>query len=297
MKTKIFLAIALPIAAIIAIMACTKDANETNVVDNENVLTVETYSYLGKLHNEGLTNVKNNFNIPEGNFSLSEKIDYIKNFNMEFLKSANINEFATQKDVEFYMDRYKNFADKRQLYTKCFTPVMKVQSSVNSETAENDDIDIYAALDIAFQKDSIDEFEYKSMKKILDYAKASFDTLAPNPSQSFVSLLDEIGKEFNNKKYPADSKYGHSVGAVLAIGNASNEWWTSNSDMIDVGNSDDEIMQLQIAPAMDAIGAIAGMATSLIAGGDFGDVMIGGFCGALLESTGILGRIGRWLGL
>jgi hypothetical protein len=68
------------------------------IVDNENVLIVETYSYWGKLHNDALSKVKDNFIIPEGDFSLSEKNDYIKNFNMEFLQSANINEFATQKE-------------------------------------------------------------------------------------------------------------------------------------------------------------------------------------------------------
>jgi hypothetical protein len=296
MKRKFFLAIVLPIAAIIAIMACTKDANETNVVDNENVLTIETYSYWGKLHNDALSNVKDNFIIPDGVFSLSEKIDYIKNFNMEFLKSTNINEFATQKDVEFYMDKYKNLVDKRQVYSKCFVPVMKVQSSGISETEENGDIDIYAALDIAYQKDSIDEFEYKSMKRILDYAKISLDTLATTPSQSFAFLLDEIGNEFNDKKYPADGKYGHSLGAVLAIGNASNEWWISNQDMISYGgNSNGASMQPEAGTVGDAVGAIWGMVGGIIAGGDFGSVMIGGFLGAVEGSTGFVGKLVKWL--
>ncbi|MDR2651534.1 MAG: hypothetical protein LBC68_04370 [Prevotellaceae bacterium] len=291
MKRKFFLAIALPIAAIIAIMACTKDANETNVVDNENVLTVETYSYWGKLHNEGLSNVKNNFNIPEGDFSLSEKIDYIKNFSMEFLKTTDIKEFCTQEDLELYMDKYKNLVDKRQAYSKCFTPVMKVQSSGNSETEENDNIDIYAALDIAYQSDFIDEFEYKSMKRILDYA-------AIMPSQDFASLLDEIGNEFNDKKYPADGKYGHSLGLVVAIGNASDEWWTSNQDMIsDFGNSNGDIMQLQAGTVGDAVGAIGGMLWHLLTADDpsFKGAMLGGFYGAVAASTGWVNKLVSWL--
>ncbi|MDR2065546.1 MAG: hypothetical protein LBP85_07565 [Prevotellaceae bacterium] len=294
MKTKIFLAIVLPIATIIAIMACIKDVNEANEVNNKDVLTVKTYSYWGKLHNEGLTNVKNNFNIPEGNFSLSEKIDYIKNFNMEFLKKSDVKKFVKQEDIEFYMDKYKNFVDKRQLYSKCFAPVMQTQSLGNLQTV--DSIGIYAALDVIYQKDSIDEFEYKSMKKILDYAKVSLDTLAIAPSQGFASLLDEISKEFNDKKYPADGKYGHSLGAVLAIGNASNEWWTSNRDMIsDTGNSHDLPMQLEAGTVGDAVGAIWGMVGGVIAGGDFGDVMIGGFLGAIEGSTGFLGKLVKWL--
>ncbi|MDR2125499.1 MAG: hypothetical protein LBP63_01545 [Prevotellaceae bacterium] len=294
MIKKNFLAIVLPIIAIIAVIACTQDANEANEVDNKDVLTVETYSYWGKLHNEGLTNVKNNFNIPEGNFSLSEKIDYIKNFNMEFLKKSDVNKFVKQEDIEFYMDKYKNFVDKRQLYRKCFAPVMQTQSLGNLQTV--DSIGIYAALDIIYQKDSIDEFEYKSMKKILDYAKVSLDTLAIAPAKDFASLLDEISKEFNDKKYLVDGKYGHFLGAVLAIGNASNEWWTSNPDMIsDIGNSGGDVMQLQAGTVGDAIWAAYGMATALIAGGDFGDVMIGGFFGALEGSTGFMSKFIAWL--
>jgi hypothetical protein len=298
MKTKFFLAIALPIAAIIAIMACTKDANETNEIKNkDNLLTLKSFERYGQIHNEILTKVKNDYVIPEEITDYDEAINHVNDFiKKSFLENKL---FSNDENIkladETNFDKCKYFVDTRIFVAKMFADKQYLQlmsanengfDNINNDTTN---FNIYEKLDESFALALIDSFEHDKLKIIAKNIEAIVGGKI-NDSDFYDCIVDIAG-QWDAQGYAEDSQFGKALGITLAIGIASHEWWEENPDARLVHDTS-EIMELQVHPAaLDAAGALIGAAKALLSGGD----AIGeGLVGAVIGSVGTLTKVGQF---
>jgi hypothetical protein len=101
--------------------------------------------------------------------------------------------------------------------------------------------------------------------------------------------VNELILKFDNLSYSEDSEEGKMVAVTLAISISSIEWWKQNPNA--VGSN------LKVAPwvAADVGGAIFGAVWGGVVGGSWKSAGIGALGGAIAGSTGIAGRIGKFL--
>ncbi|MDR1984653.1 MAG: hypothetical protein LBQ28_07510 [Prevotellaceae bacterium] len=297
MRRKFFLAIALPIVAIIAIMACTKDANETNEIKNkENLLSLKSFEKYGQIHNEVLSNVKDNYVIPEGITDYDEAINDINDFIKQSLLQSNLltNDEKTRLASSTSLDKYKYFVDNRIFVKKVFekndAPLTLMSASQGSldTTYYNDtvNINVYDKLDEVYSLGLIDSFEHKNLKIITD--KAYDNITGKINDDDFYDCIVDIADKWEAKGYTQDSPFGTALGVTVAIGIASHEWWEQNPDARLVQNHGGEEAVLQSGPAGDAAGALIGIVKALLTDGN---VLSEGVVGAVLGSVGVLGKV------
>ena len=306
MKRKFFLAIALPIVAIIAVIACSKDVNEPNEIKTKkNLLTLKSFERYGQIHNELMDNIKNNFVKPEGITGYHDMIDYIKNFNKQYILKTNSltneeKEQLTSESSVISLDKYKYFVDNRVFVNKVFENNTKlhVMSATQNDAAisalDTVDFNIYEKLDEAYSLSLIDTFEYSKLKIIADKA---YDNITGEISDSdFYDCIVDIARQWETKGYTEDSNFGKTLGVTLAIGIASNEWWEQNPDARIVEQDTGEVYVLQAAVgvvATDVGGAAFGALFAWATGGDIGTCALGGAFGASSGIGRVIGGIGK----
>jgi len=88
MKKIIFSLLSIAIIAVITVTSCKKTDEVTN--PNAEALGFESFEKYGKIHNDFLTNVKQNFEPSDEINSYDEAIDYVNEFQQGFLKSTNL---------------------------------------------------------------------------------------------------------------------------------------------------------------------------------------------------------------
>lgn len=154
---------------------------------------------------------------------------------------------------------------------------------------------IEKSLEIMKADGAIDEFELRSVNRLLMAFKqdANWD--------EFVQLIDELSSSYENR-YERGVNEGELLGATLAIANASKEWWIENPN----APYSQEQPSLRLLPAWlaaDAVGAVLGGVISYAYQEATGDCNendpcdLGGaiLAGAVMGSTGVAGKAGRWI--
>tara|TARA_R110002073_G_scaffold212799_1_gene373102 strand:- start:452 stop:925 length:474 start_codon:yes stop_codon:yes gene_type:complete len=125
--------------------------------------------------------------------------------------------------------------------------------------------------------------------------------LAENGQIPSFSLADSISvyKTFYQGLKPTSDESKYTVGVVLAIAEESYDWWSKNPDAIIPTDGKSKAVLLPTIVAQDVAGAIVG--AGITAGYqlmqdefDWGAVGWAAGGGAIVASTGLVGRIAKW---
>ena len=281
MKKIFFNLLGIAVIAIIAITSCQK----TDEVINSNLkkMSFESYEKYGKIHNDFLSYFKNEFVINPDITKLSEGIDYITQFYINFAMGLDLS--ADEKNTLIKsLEDYKRFLYTPDLYNELFV----------SEESKGL---YFESITQAHNLGIIDDFEFNSMNLIGQKAKDNHDGLISY--EELKNIILQIKNEWIAQGYSIESDKGHALAITLAISLASIEWWEENPDAYD--DNQKNTKALPAWAGADIVGAGYGAAVSAISSYtttgevNWEAVGIGAVSGAVSGSTGIIGKAGKWL--
>lgn len=292
MKKFYFLLIS-SVIVVAAIISCNKSYD--NAKPKAEKLRFESFEKYGKIHNDFLTNVKDNFNPDKNINTLKDGINYIDNFQQKFLKSLDISD----NDKSLLS---KSLTDNKELvvYEKTYNKLFPSGKSLKNSDSEDTSLALFDIIEKVKDQGVIDDFEYKSLSELGMKVKQSYEGLISDPElKSFVIQLKE---EWISKGYTVESENGRVVAYVLAISLASLEWWENNQEG---GLKSSSILKrtkaLPAWAAADIGGAIVGGAWRALSSYqrsgkvDWGGVGRSALGGGIATSTGAAGKVGKWI--
>ena len=275
-KLKFIIAISLLITSIIVI-SCTKDSSNKTTK-----LNVNDFMKIGKIHNDFLTNVKDNFTIINDIKTENDKINAINQFNRDFVNSIELS-FNEKMVLISELERTKELVKKSILISKAF-------GNNHQKSSDDSDQNLFDMIESLYNNGTIGNESYQILHSLANDLKDNYEgTLSDSQLKTnVISLINE----FNDIGFSEGSE-GEMVGTVLAISISSIEWWEQNPDAS--GNN-------RIAPwlAADLVGgAISGVVAAsgqAVINGDVDWATVGwsALGGAVSASTGAVGRILRW---
>lgn len=269
------------VIVIIAITSCQK----TDEVINSNLkkMNFESYEKYGKIHNDFLSYFKNEFVINPDITKLSEGIDYITQFYINYAMRLDLS--ADEKDnLIKSLEDYKRFLYTPDLYNELFV----------SEESKGL---YFESITQAYKLGIIDDFEFNSMNLIGQKAKDNHDGLISY--EELKNIILQIKNEWIAKGYSIESDKGHALAITLAISLASIEWWEENPDAF--SDNQKNTKALPVWAATDIVGAAVGATMSAITSYattgevNWSAVGINAVSGAVMGSTGAIAKGGQWL--
>jgi hypothetical protein len=250
---------------------------------------VSDYEQVGEIHNAFLTNVKNNFIGSTEVISETEKVDFIKEFNKNFVSTLDLP--SEHKNLLLHgFDEHKELVITSKLVYKSFGC-----GPMKSEEAENEDINIL--IETLYANELICRHSFDLLTRLLSYVKANYEK---SISDEHLELnIQKLIAEFDRYGYDISSGEGEMVASILAISNSSINWWKANPDAF---NNDLECNKaLPVWAAADLVGAawggVTGAVSSYVSSGEvkWAAVGIGALSGGIAGSTGAIGKIVKWL--
>ncbi|MFY9595082.1 MAG: hypothetical protein WAQ01_00145 [Bacteroidales bacterium] len=281
MKKIIFSLLSIAVIVIIAITSCQK----TDEVINSNLkkMSFESYEKYGKIHNDFLSYFKNEFVINPDITKLSEGIDYITQFYINFAMGLDLS--ADEKNTLIKsLEDYKRFLYTPDLYNELFV----------SEESKGL---YFESITQAHNLGIIDDFEFNSMNLIGQKAKDNHDGLISY--EELKNIILQIKNEWIAQGYSIESDKGHALAITLAISLASIEWWEENPDAY--GDNQKNTKALPVWVGADIAGAAVGATQSAIISYtttgevNWESVGLSAVGGAIVGSTGIIGKAGKWI--
>lgn len=276
-----FLIIMAILFILIASFSCSKD-NSSNELDK---ITVNDFSKIGEIHNSFLTNIHEKFNCPDYITDKNEKVNFINNFNQEYISSIDFSETLKQK-------LYESFEQNKLLVLTDHLVSISFYSKNKSSSSFDEDSNVFELLTYIKNAGVISANAYDILNRLSTYTKSNYEN-EMSDEQLKISVQNLIN-EFDDYGYISTADEGEFVGTVLAISMASIEWWEENPDALG---------DLKVAPwvGADIIGGIWGGATG--AAGSYAgtgsvnwtSVGVGAISGAIAGSTGAVGKIAKWL--
>ncbi|MDI9575881.1 MAG: hypothetical protein QM292_05555 [Bacteroidota bacterium] len=269
------------VIAIIAITSCQKPDEVIN--SNLKKMSFESFEKYGKMHNDFLSHFKNEFVINPDITKLSEGIDYITQFYINYAMELEIGTDEKNTLIKSLED-YKRFLYTPEFYNELF--VSEDSSGLYFESIKQ-----------AHNLRIIDDFEFNRMNLIGQKAKDNHDGLISY--EELKNIILQIKNEWIAQGYSIESDKGHALAITLAISLASIEWWEENPDAYD--DNQKNTKALPAWAGADIVGAGYGAAVSAISSYtttgevNWEAVGIGAVSGAVSGSTGIIGKAGKWL--
>jgi len=245
-------------------MACTNDdrQNETLKVDN--------FTKIGELHNNFLTNIKDNIKPLTVNQNNEKKIDYINFYNLNYTSNEIMN-VVNKSSLIKSLNGTKRFIKTTNLTDELFD-IEKNDGSFN----------IFEIIQELKNQNTFGDFGSNFMNDFAINLKHNFNgNLSDSDYKQTVLLSIE---KYNNHNYSSNSKEGVLIGQILSISIHSIEWWEQNPDAIE--------NKLLPWVAADIGGAIAGGLGSVLSNWwndedvDWSDAAAWAVGGAVGASTG-----------
>lgn len=253
------------------IVSCNEEPTHCDTVDFIRI------NQFGILHNDYMSNLEF-FEVSnlDDELPIEDKIDIITDFHQSY---TNILEDAIINDkvlFNSYLDQYSHLMDHDHLYDEMFVSQSFINQSQN----------LYGSYQILKDKDLINNYELSLLREIHNLVKANKDgSLGATELKDFI-MAKKL--EWESQDFSECDNYGYVSGLVLSIGQNSLEYWL---------NYESSQIKLRVAPwfAADVGGALIGAVVGAIGGAD--DVGLGTaiLAGAIVGSTGLAGRVGRFL--
>lgn len=284
-KSKFFLGW-IVIASLPVLPSC--DSKQADDQDPK-LLEFEYFENIGELHNEFLTNVKNNLHLDSDLRSLEERIDYINDFQNDFLFSCELpdsDKNLISRDLEKYKGLTNVEITKSLVLTNC------------DQSKEEDTISVFALIEVAEEENILDTFELRTLTQLSELAKMAFEGIISD--YQFIRALQKMKTDWISMGYLADEDCGYVSGYALAISIASMEWWEENPDalMLETKGTSVLVPAWAVADAVGAIwGATSGAIGSYVINGEvkWKSVGFGALSGAVAGSTGVVGKVAKWV--
>lgn len=258
------------------------------------------FNNIGQFHNDHLTNVLNNFN---ANYSLTyeQAINSIKDFNKSYYKSNALAKCGTIGSVDFIneeFDKCKYFVDNN--------------SFIKTLQNDNNEKSLVGIVTVISNTNVLDANNKMLLEEISNIIKLNLGRSLINSDfeNEIVKLTNKL-MILNDGNKSAIGK--ELTGQLLSVGLMSCKWWRENPNAYSsIDNSDmklhgpnctDEnydynylppVVGLDIAGALISSGVSIGLQWSngSVNWSNVGQSAIMGAAGA---STGIVGRVGRWI--
>tara|TARA_B110000046_G_scaffold102424_1_gene110054 strand:- start:283 stop:1173 length:891 start_codon:yes stop_codon:yes gene_type:complete len=290
---KIKISLGLILATLIFTVACTNDKE----IENAEKLAVEDFLSFGKMHNDFLTNVKENFSEVESITNENERINFINDFNKNFIDGLDISN-SEKEILSSEFDKTKTYVVEDNLIQSSFGNSIFNKSSTNKN---DDEVSIFSLVDDLKNQNNINDKSYEILNSLSNSLKDNYEG---NLSDEQLKLnVENLIIEFNDFGYENNGE-GEMVGTFLAISISSLEWWEENPDALDIFSSRNQANKSQlIAPwlAADLVGGLISGVTAAagqaIVNGEvsLGTVGWSALAGAVSASTGAVGKIIKWL--
>ena len=281
---KFTIALQVLFVALIASLACSVN-NESGIEPNTGKLSLEEVKLA---HRAVMEQAINNFTPNESLTSQDAKIDYVSSF---------IKEAISKTDLSDYQIESLNFAleeNKKMVVRFEYTSLSK-QKIVSA-----DQIDIQQiVIDDLESSGLFSSSEINLVRRIShSFGLAEKGSIPPTSIGDSISVF----RTFYKRLEPASDESKYTVGIILAIAEESYDWWTKNPDAIFSPDGKYKAILIPNIVAQDVAGAIvgAGVAAGYQAYQNDGDfdweaVGWGAAAGAVVASTGLVGKIARWL--
>ena len=279
---KMFCGLLVLVMAVILPIACN---DVTNVNDVTDMLSLEEVKLA---HRVAMEQAKNNFTPNESLTSLDAKIDYVSSFTQSSISKMDLTDYKI-KSLNSAIEEHKNMLMKFE-YTS-----LSRQKIVSTDQVEIQQI----VIDDLESSGLFSSSEINLVRRIShSFGLAEEGNIPPTSIGDSISVF----RTFYEGLEPTSDGSKHTVGIILAIAEESYEWWSKNPDDIISTDGKSKVILLPNVVAQDVAGAIVG--AGVAAGyqlyqndGDFDWEAVGwgAGAGAIIASTGLVGRIAKWL--
>lgn len=301
------------VTLIISLLLFTNCNNDDQSIKEDKLLQISQFKELGEIHNAFLDNTNKKFKIESEEKSLSKAINSINDFNTDYAKnvdyfkennsqSTNIfnasKYFVISKGFEQYLFKDKEALSKRMTEKDlvAYSSYFDVSATSNrGQLKKTENEGAYNNLLFEAKNNGvIDDFEYKELISLGELIKKNFSGIVG--ADELRNQLDMMEKRWSNMKYTENSKAGRLTAQTIAIGRASLDFWEEN-EVFSRENVNGRSQKVLIAPiiANDIAGAVVGGAIGGIKSGSWKGAGEGALIGAVVASTGVIGRLGKWI--
>lgn len=273
--------------------SCENSDNEV-IAEQSEKLTVEDFDYLGEWHNEFLVNAHENFDLSlaESNSESVKEValDALKQLNKSFAASTkqryNIN--VSQKELDQKFEECYRLADREYVSEILF------DDGTTRAYSEDEIAGLQPMVEELKNSQIISDFSYGILQDLVSSLQDNYNKLLSDYDlkQKVLLLIQKV----NNHGYEKESVEGTLVASILAISIHSLDFWEENPDML---FTEGKVAQWV---AMDAAGALVGGAMVVIKSyattgtkANRKDFIIGAVGTAITASTGIIGKVAKWL--
>lgn len=262
--------------------SCLNNKNLPINDDTNDSMPFESFQKYGDAHNFLLSYANDNFVQTRANaINLDEGIDFLLQLQLE---DAALLPLDNQKLnlLQDGLSHFKNWYLTQNMYSESFTRTRNGDNKIESE------------FDSLLQENTIDAFEHTGLITLVQAIEDNYNGILS--TTDFLSIVESLISQWKKQNYTKDSNYSHTLAITLSISKSSLEWWMEN-DMTSTST--------RAVPAFvgaDVAGAVIGAASSagyqLVSNGSVGDwgaVGWGAASGAVVGSTGVVGKIGKFL--
>ena len=292
-KQNSFLKIGIPIFLVVFLLiSCNINSSE-----HENKSDIfPSFRTITNIHQISMNKAYRNFEPDKTVKNLEDGIKYVRDFN-----EKSILESFSLSDVQ------RNLLKKGMDETKNFLVEINypyANYSIGAKQLSLFDIQNVVIADL-LKHETINIDDAKILRRLIDsFQKAEVQQISVFALDDTLSTLEN---EFKSIVHQTETNYGYITGAVLAVAKESYNWWLNNPGAIQVNSIkttnkiDNKIQAIPLVVANDIAGALvgAGIAVSgqMIINGevDWGIVGWSAVSGAVIGSTGVVGKIGKWL--
>jgi len=250
----------------------------------QETLKVSSFNKIGIIHNQFLTNIKNNFEIDENIAHEQDKIDFINQFNVDFANSLNLTGKEKRLLIEG-LSNNKNFIKQSYLIDYAFHNY----SQLTVDTTEN--YNIFQIIENLKNDGLIGTKSYYILTTLAEQLQNHYEG---EISDSELKLtVQQLVEEFNSSGYDINGE-GEMVASILAIATYSLEWWEDNQ------TTEGAASRLFAVPAWAGADIVGGIISGAVAASgqailngevDWRIVAWAAAGGAINSSTGAVGKI------
>jgi hypothetical protein len=266
--------------------SCSEESKEEISTNSKSIVELSP-AFLGQLHNRGLDHVMYNYNDPQAETNLPE--DNASKV-ADFLFSFSTEELCSNRECK--LDQYLSLNELMLPEQGVFYATQRSNTNFdvnNIDTTYLHNIEESAEI---IKSSGLLDYEHKILlDELIIKLRANFDgTLSVNELLNFCM----VNRENLYINYDTENNGDKIMLTLLEISVNSLEWW----ETFDERNT---VARPKVAPwiAMDIAGGIVGAGVA-IARSDRNkpvkgeDVLEGALWGAVIASTGIVGRLARW---
>ena len=257
--------------SLLLIVSCNKDST------NCDALNFSELNQFGVLHNNYMANLEAfeaaNF---DDQLPIEDKIEIVIDFHQSYTNNLEDGNIEDKILFNNYLVQYSPIMDHDHLYDEMFVSQYFMDQPQN----------MFDSYQILKDNDLINQYELSLLREMHEKVKANRDG-----SLGAIELKDFISAkklEWDNQNFTVCDNHGYVSGLVLSVAQNSIEYWLKYHS--------GEI-ESRVAPwiAADVGGALIGAVSGAIIGGNYDAVAGGIVAGAIVGSTGLAGRLGKWL--